>query len=196
MPETGTSRIPPPEPNVCDYGYGTYWSYSLGDWVSYNGHDGIDYGISYRPLYAAANADQVIYAGWYDPQNHKANVGIYVKLHHPNGYYTTYGHMSAVAVQSCTTPGLCQSLARGSARHQRKHRQLDRTAPALRRQGQRRAFPGPLRLDRLGHRPARVWTGNLALDAVPIPRLLRGKDPAQRTRAGISARGRDRHRGG
>ncbi len=108
-PPAGT---PPPQDGVCDYGYGLYWSYSLGDWVSYNGHDGQDYGISYRPLYAAADANQVVYAGWYDPQNHRSNLGIYVKLRHPNGYATAYGHMSAVAVQSCAAPG-CVNLARG-----------------------------------------------------------------------------------
>ena len=108
-PPAGT---PPPQDGVCDYGYGIYWSYSLGDWVSYNGHDGQDYGISYRPLYAAADANQVVYAGWYDPQNHRSNLGIYVKLRHPNGYATAYGHMSAVAVQSCAAPG-CVNLPRG-----------------------------------------------------------------------------------
>ena len=108
-PPAGT---PPAEPGVCDAGYGTYWSYSIGDWVAYNGHDGIDYGISYRPLYAAAAADQVIYSGWYDPQNHKSNLGIYVKLHHTNGYYTAYGHMSAVSVQSCSPVG-CANIPRG-----------------------------------------------------------------------------------
>ena len=54
----------------------------------------------------------MVYSGWYDPQNHKSNLGIYVKLHHPNGYYTSYGHMSAVAVQTCSTPG-CVNLSRG-----------------------------------------------------------------------------------
>jgi len=111
-PKPAPSGAPPSQPGVCDAGYGTYWSYSLGDWVSYNGHDGIDYGISYRPLYAAADADQVTYAGWYDPQNHKSNLGIYVKLHHTNGYYTAYGHMSAVAVQSCSPIG-CADIPHG-----------------------------------------------------------------------------------
>jgi murein DD-endopeptidase MepM/ murein hydrolase activator NlpD len=111
-PSPPPAGSPPPQSGVCDYGYGIYWSYSLADWVSYNGHDGQDYGISYRPLYAAADADQVVYSGWYDPQNHKSNLGIYVKLHHPNGYYTSYGHMSAVAVQFCAAPG-CVNLVRG-----------------------------------------------------------------------------------
>src|SRR5512140_3089560 len=30
----------PPQAGVCDQGYGIYWSYDLGGWMSYNGHDG------------------------------------------------------------------------------------------------------------------------------------------------------------
>ncbi|MFO3797749.1 MAG: peptidoglycan DD-metalloendopeptidase family protein, partial [Anaerolineales bacterium] len=93
----------PPPRGVCDLGYGIYWSYTLGDWIYYNGHDGIDYAFNYRPIYAAANAEQVVYAGWWDPQNHRSALGLYVKLRHANGYSTVYGHMSALAVQSCTT---------------------------------------------------------------------------------------------
>ncbi|MCX7607916.1 MAG: peptidoglycan DD-metalloendopeptidase family protein, partial [Anaerolineales bacterium] len=103
---------PPPQPGVCDIGSGIYWSYALGDWIAYNGHDGIDYGMQYRPLYAAADTNQVVYAGWQDPRNHRYALGLYVKLRHPNGYFTTYGHMSAVAVQSCPAPG-CVNLPHG-----------------------------------------------------------------------------------
>ncbi len=104
-PSPAPPGTPPPQAGVCNQGGGSYWSYSLGDWMYYDGHDGVDYGISYRPVYAAADADQVIYAGWWDPQNHKINLGIYVRLHHPNGYNTYYGHMSSVAVQACSSPG-------------------------------------------------------------------------------------------
>ncbi|HEX2996558.1 MAG TPA: M23 family metallopeptidase [Anaerolineales bacterium] len=104
-PSPAPPGTPPPRAGVCNAGAGAYWSYSLGDWVYYDGHDGVDYGISYRPVYAAADADQIVYAGWWDPQNHKINLGIYVRLHHPNGYNTYYGHMSSVAVQACSTPG-------------------------------------------------------------------------------------------
>jgi murein DD-endopeptidase MepM/ murein hydrolase activator NlpD len=104
-PSPAPSGTPPPQAGVCNAGAGAYWSYSLGAWMYYDGHDGIDYGISYRPVYAAADADQIIYAGWWDPQNHKINLGIYVRLHHSNGYNTYYGHMSSVAVQSCSTVG-------------------------------------------------------------------------------------------
>ena len=101
-PPPGT---PPPQPGVCDRGSGGYWSYGLGAFIFYDGHDGVDYGISYRPLYAAADADQIVYSGWWDPQNHSINLGIYVRLHHSNGYNTYYGHMSSVAVQACSPPG-------------------------------------------------------------------------------------------
>jgi murein DD-endopeptidase MepM/ murein hydrolase activator NlpD len=104
-PSPAPPGTPPPQAGVCNAGAGAYWSYSLGAWMYYDGHDGIDYGISYRPVYAAADADQIIYAGWWDPQNHKINLGIYVRLHHSNGYNTYYGHMSSVAVQSCSTVG-------------------------------------------------------------------------------------------
>jgi peptidase M23-like protein len=102
----------PPQPGVCDQGFGIYWSYDLGGWMAYNGHDGIDYGITYRPVYAAADADQVMYSGWWDPQNHSTALGIYVKLHHSNGYITSYGHMSSVAVQACAAIG-CAFLPHG-----------------------------------------------------------------------------------
>ena len=105
--------VPPPVAGVCNSGDGIYWSYSLADWVAYDGHDGVDYGISYRPVYAAADADQVISAGWWDPQNHKLNLGINVRLHHANGYNTYYGHMSAVSVQACGLPG-CTFIPHGT----------------------------------------------------------------------------------
>ena len=104
-PVPAPAGTPPPQPGVCNAGSGGYWSYSLGDWVFYDGHDGVDYGISYRPIYAAADADQIVYAGWWDPQNHNINLGIYVRLHHSNGYNTYYGHMSSVSVQACSPPG-------------------------------------------------------------------------------------------
>ena len=107
--ETLTKSCPKPAPTgfqppngLCDYGYGAFWSYRLGNYIFYNGHDGIDYGISYRPVLAAADASQVIYAGWYNPQDHRSNLGIFVRLHHANGLDTWYGHLSALAVQSCS----------------------------------------------------------------------------------------------
>lgn len=117
--ETLTKNCPKPAPSgaqppngICDYGYGGYWSYRLGTYTFYNGHDGIDYGISYRPLLAAADVKQVVYAGWYNPQDHRSNLGIFVRLSHNNGYNTWYGHMSSISVQSCQLAG-CAEIKRG-----------------------------------------------------------------------------------
>ena len=122
--ETLTKACPKPAPTgfqppngLCDYGYGAFWSYRLGTYIFYNGHDGIDYGISYRPVLAAADASQVMYAGWYNPQDHRSNLGIFVRLHHANpqgtgGMDTWYGHLSALAVQSCTGQA-CASIQHG-----------------------------------------------------------------------------------
>lgn len=119
--ETLSKTCPKPPPagaqppnGLCDYGYNAYWSYQLGTYVFYNGHDGIDYGISYRTVLAAGDANQVVYAGWYNPQDHRSNLGIYVRLRHANGYDTWYGHMSALAVQTCTFTN-CASIKHGDA---------------------------------------------------------------------------------
>ena len=49
-PSPAPSGTPPPERGQCKYpGFDAYWSYKLGDWVFYNGHDGIDYGIKLPP---------------------------------------------------------------------------------------------------------------------------------------------------
>ncbi len=103
----------PPQPGVCDLGSGIYWSYGMGDWLYYNGHDGIDYGLQYSPIYASAETDQVDYAGWHDPMDHTYGMGLYIRLHHPNGFGTTYGHLSSVAVQSCPAAG-CAGLSQGA----------------------------------------------------------------------------------
>ena len=118
--ETLNKNCPNPAPSgyrppngLCDYGYGGYWSYWLGAYTFYNGHDGIDYGISYRPVLAAADSSQVVYAGWYNPQDHRSNLGIYVRLRHSGGYDTWYGHLSALAVQSCASIG-CADIKHGT----------------------------------------------------------------------------------
>jgi len=112
-PSPAPAGSPPPQTGVCDGGSGLYWSYSFGDWLSYNGHDGIDYGMQYRPVYAAAESTQVISAGWSDPMDHRYSLGLSVRLQHANGYTTTYGHLSAIAVQACDGPG-CIDLAHGT----------------------------------------------------------------------------------
>ncbi|MDL1944805.1 VWA domain-containing protein [Chloroflexi bacterium CFX2] len=80
--------------------------------ISYDGHSGIDYAFGYLPIYAVADSVEVVFAGWKVPTNHNADVGLYVKLRHPNGYYTIYGHLNSAAVKSCTQ-SYCTSIKRG-----------------------------------------------------------------------------------
>ena len=65
-------------------------------------------GLSMRPQMPTASC---MPAGA-DPQNHTTALGIYVQLHHSNGYITSYGHMSAIAEQACATDG-CANIAHG-----------------------------------------------------------------------------------
>ena len=66
---------------------------------SYDGHNGIDYSLRYELLRAAATGD-IAYAGWDSVTNHRAGVGLYVRIHHSNDYHTIYGHMSVLRVQT------------------------------------------------------------------------------------------------
>jgi murein DD-endopeptidase MepM/ murein hydrolase activator NlpD len=96
----------------------TYWSFTLnngaGDWLAYDNHDGIDYYFydDYRPIFAAADAERAVRAGWENPKNHQQGFGLRVRLHHANGYETLYGHLSAIAVQACSTN--CVPIAQGN----------------------------------------------------------------------------------
>ncbi len=88
------------------------YSESLNRYLSYDGHPGIDYGADYLPVFASADADQVLSAGWDSPTDHRAGLGLYVRLHHPNNYETYYGHLSTISVSSCTFAG-CVNIAHG-----------------------------------------------------------------------------------
>ena len=65
----------------------------------YNGHNGIDYGLRYRPVRAGTTGD-IASAGWENPGNHQTGLGLRVKVDHNNNYRTEYGHLSAVIVQT------------------------------------------------------------------------------------------------
>lgn len=67
--------------------------------VCYDGHIGYDYFSTsrYDPVLAAADGT-VREARWYDPTNHRAGLGLFVRIQHDQGYTTDYGHLSAVLV--------------------------------------------------------------------------------------------------
>lgn len=74
----------------------SYWSSSLRQYVSYDGHNGYDYGISYQPVLAAADGT-VMYAGW-NGASESEGYGQMILINHHNGYVTLYGHLSSLEV--------------------------------------------------------------------------------------------------
>jgi murein DD-endopeptidase MepM/ murein hydrolase activator NlpD len=74
-----------------------YWSPALRQYVNYDGHNGIDYDISYQPVLAAA-AGTVSFAGWNESDPY-AGYGQMILINHHNGYVTLYGHLSKLEVQ-------------------------------------------------------------------------------------------------
>lgn len=67
------------------------------DWLYYDGHDGMDYGLYYEPV--AASADGVVsFAGWDVPGNPKGGFGQNVFIDHGNSIQTRYAHLSQIWV--------------------------------------------------------------------------------------------------
>ncbi|MDW8069714.1 MAG: peptidoglycan DD-metalloendopeptidase family protein [Anaerolineae bacterium] len=67
--------------------------------VCYDGHFGYDYFSASRyDLVLAAADGTVSEARWYDLANHRAGLGLFVRIQHGNGYTTDYGHLSAIVV--------------------------------------------------------------------------------------------------
>lgn len=64
----------------------------------YDGHEGFDFRLAYAPVTAAANGT-VVYTGWNNP-NHETLLGLMVLIDHGNSHRTTYGHLSAITIQT------------------------------------------------------------------------------------------------
>ena len=69
----------------------------IGGVNCYDGHNGYDLNLWYEPVLSVA-AGTVIRAGWYNPLNHMSALGLWAAVDHGNGYYTAYGHLSALTV--------------------------------------------------------------------------------------------------
>ena len=67
------------------------------DWLYYDGHDGIDYGLYYEPVAAAAGGI-VSFAGWDRPGDPRGGFGQNVFIDHGNGLQTRYAHLSQIGV--------------------------------------------------------------------------------------------------
>jgi murein DD-endopeptidase MepM/ murein hydrolase activator NlpD len=75
-----------------------YTGTKYGKYLYYDGHPGVDIAVgSGTPIIASAPGT-VIEAGW-DNADPNKGLGQYVKIQHPNGYYTIYGHLSRIDVQ-------------------------------------------------------------------------------------------------
>lgn len=91
-PDPAASPTPTHWPTVTPYipdaGYG------------YDEHAGIDYGLKYEPVLAAADG-KVTVADWHHHSNHHLGFGLYVQVSHEehNSYSTLYAHLSVVTVR-------------------------------------------------------------------------------------------------
>lgn len=79
----------------------SYWSSALRQYISYDGHNGYDYGVSYQPILAAADGT-VSFAGW-NGASSSEGYGQMVLINHHNGYVTLYGHLSRLEVRTGDT---------------------------------------------------------------------------------------------
>lgn len=91
-----------PDPNDCTQHYdGTECTDNPPNGFGYDRHDGIDYGLNYEIVLAAA--DGTVYgAGWADPSDHTSGLGLFARIEHDdeNNYITEYGHLSVLQVQT------------------------------------------------------------------------------------------------
>jgi murein DD-endopeptidase MepM/ murein hydrolase activator NlpD len=75
-------------------------------WRCYDGHEGVDFVLAYKPVVAAAEG-QIDYAGW-SSTNHDILLGLKMGINHWNNYRTVYGHLSMVRYQTQTNVGRWQ----------------------------------------------------------------------------------------
>jgi murein DD-endopeptidase MepM/ murein hydrolase activator NlpD len=70
---------------------------SQGLCLWYDSHDGLDFGLVYEPILAAADGT-VVRAGWQSWTNRRTGYGLHLRILHAGGYETRYAHLSALAV--------------------------------------------------------------------------------------------------
>jgi hypothetical protein len=89
-----------PDPNTCtQHNDGTDCNDNPPNGYGYDEHDGIDYGLRYEIVLAAAGGT-IAEAEWADPTNHREGLGLYAKIQHSNDYETEYGHLSVLQVRA------------------------------------------------------------------------------------------------
>ncbi len=93
---TGVQAVPDSAHHRTDFP--AYWSSALRQYLDYDGHNGYDYDLSYKSVYAAA-AGKVLFAGLEYPDAPNHGYGNMVMIDHRNGYVTLYGHFSKLLVK-------------------------------------------------------------------------------------------------
>ncbi|MGI8826906.1 MAG: peptidoglycan DD-metalloendopeptidase family protein [Chloroflexota bacterium] len=94
---TATGAHATPDLTHQAYDFPAYWSSSYRQFLYYDGHNGYDYNLSYRTIYAAAPG-KVIYSALeysYAPDHGYGNM---VMISHRDAYVTLYGHFSRLLV--------------------------------------------------------------------------------------------------
>ncbi len=88
----------------CDANFNRAYATTSGQCLYYDGHEGIDFGLAYEPVLAAASGT-IAFRGWANGSNRAAGLGLYIQIQHvisvngqPVSYFTNYGHLSAAAV--------------------------------------------------------------------------------------------------
>lgn len=88
----------------CDPGFNRAYATTGGQCLYYDGHEGIDFGLNYEPILAAASGT-ITQVRWNDPANRNSGYGLFIDIQHTvnvggqNVTYTTrYGHLSSTAV--------------------------------------------------------------------------------------------------
>ena len=84
--------------NGVDFGVGYAMTPGRQDFLYYDGHDGLDLGIYYEPVLAAADG-VVTYADW-DRACHACGFGRGIRIDHGNGLDTLYGHLWRLGVDT------------------------------------------------------------------------------------------------
>ena len=68
------------------------------DWLFYDGHDGIDYGLYHEKVLAAAEG-VITYADYERGGCPRCGFGLEIRIDHGNGITTRYGHLSLLSVR-------------------------------------------------------------------------------------------------
>lgn len=103
LPINNPFATPDPDGNTYVMHYnGTIYPAPVPNDYRYDGHEGIDYGLTYKEVIAATDGD-VIWAGWDNPSDHTDAYGLLIVIEHGNGYRTYYGHLSVVLVRDGDT---------------------------------------------------------------------------------------------